>query len=180
MEDRFETTFVVEMSAADAWKVIATGERSSDRWWLPGFDATTEVVSVEEGRRLHTRKIEQPCAGTEIVVTVEASVSDAKVTVVQSGFDPDFLAAALDAIAIGWSHIVADFILYVERGVPGGRHLRPWAMLGCNLEETPTGLEIGAVWGGFAGSCARGTGRRRCAGAGVRRQQSAAGRARSL
>ena len=43
MQDRFETSFVVEMSAADTWSVIATGERSADRWWLPGFEATTEV-----------------------------------------------------------------------------------------------------------------------------------------
>ncbi len=53
-------------------------------------------------------------------------------------------------MTIGWSHIVADVLLYLERGVAGGRHVRPWATLGCNVHETPGGLEIDAVWGGFA------------------------------
>jgi hypothetical protein len=150
MEDRFETTFVVELAADDAWSVIAEGKRAGDRWWLPGYEAEAQVVDVEPGSSLRARKVEPPCEGTEIVVTVEASGSGAKVTVVQSGFGSAFFESALDALTIGWSHIVADFVLYLERGVRGGRHARPWAMLGCNVHESPVGLEVDEVWGGFA------------------------------
>jgi hypothetical protein len=150
MEDRFETTFIVEMAPDRTWKVLAEGERAGGRWWLPGFETEADVLRVDEGHEVHVRKTAQPCAGTEIMVTLEASESGTRVTVVQSGFGREFFEQALDGLTIGWSHIVADVALYLERGVRGGRHARPWAMLGCNVHETGTGLEVGAVWGGFA------------------------------
>jgi hypothetical protein len=91
-----------------------------------------------------------PCEGTEIVVTMEHEPTGTKVTVVQSGFDLDFFAAHLDLLAVGWSHIVADVALFLERGVRGGRHERPWAMLGCTFRTAAAGLEVDDVWGGFA------------------------------
>jgi hypothetical protein len=149
MDDRFEATFVVSTAPADTWAELARGRRSDDRWWLPGFVTTAEVCAVDEGKQLRARKTEQPCAGTEIVVTLEASESGTKVTIVQSGFGA-FFEQALDALTIGWSHIVADFLVYLERGIDGGRHARPWAALGCSLHETAAGLAVDSVWGGFA------------------------------
>jgi hypothetical protein len=150
MDDRFEATFVVSVDADEVWSVLAKGRRSDNTWWLPGFDTVAEVTDVDEGRRLQARKVEQPCAGTEIVVTVEDSATGTTVTVVQSGFGKDFFAQALDALSIGWSFIVADVMVYLELGIDGGRHMRPWAALGCNVHETPAGLVVDAVWGGFA------------------------------
>jgi hypothetical protein len=149
MDDRFEATFVVSTTPGDTWEVLARGRRGDGRWWLPGFVTTAEVCGVDEGKQLHTRKTEQPCAGTEILVTLEASGTGTKVTIVQSGFGA-FFEQALDALTIGWSHIVADFLVYLERGIDGGRHARPWAMLGCNVHETEGGLVADSVWGGFA------------------------------
>ncbi len=150
MDDRFEATLVVRTTRDETWEALARGRRADDMWWLPGFDTVAEVEEVDEGKRVRTRKVEQPCANTEIIVTVEASGSGTKVTVVQSGFGSEFFAQAIDSLTIGWSHIVADVLLYLERGITGGRHARPWAMLGCNVHETPAGLEVDAVWGGFA------------------------------
>lgn len=150
MEDRFEATFVVRTTPDETWEVIAQGRRDDNTWWLPGFEANVEVEDVDDGKRLRGRKVTQPCANTEIVVTVEASESGSTVTIVQSGFGKEFFAQAVDGLTIGWTHIVGDFALYLERGVRGGRHLLPWGSLGCTVHETPAGLEVNGVQGGFA------------------------------
>jgi S1-C subfamily serine protease len=66
------------------------------------------------------------------------------VTVVQSGFGAMF-DQALDGLAIGWEHILADLHLYLETGLRGLRHLRPWAALGCTLTQTASGLRVQEV-----------------------------------
>jgi predicted metalloprotease with PDZ domain len=87
------------------------------------------------------RKDSFPCEGTEIAVTLAATETGTKVTVVQSGFGALF-DEMLDALEIGWSHIVADLALHLERGVRAQRHHRPWATLGCAMRTTAAGLEI--------------------------------------
>jgi hypothetical protein len=150
MEDRFDATFIVRTTPDETWEVLAEGRRDDNTWWLPGFEAKVEVEEVDDGKRLRGRKLTQPCANTEIVVTVEASESGSTVTIVQSGFGTESFARAVDGLTIGWTHIVADFALYLERGVRGGRHLMPWGNLGCSVHETPAGLEVNGVQGGFA------------------------------
>jgi hypothetical protein len=151
MDDRFEATFVVRTTPEETWEVLASGRRDdADGWWLPGFDTVAQPEEVDDGKRLRARKVEQPCANTEIIVTVEASETGTTVTVVQSGFGKEFFAQALDGLSIGWSHIVADFVTYLERGIKGGRHLLPWGTLGCNVHQTPAGIVVDAVFGGFA------------------------------
>lgn len=146
MDDRFETTFVVSVEPEQAWSRLAAGEQP-EGWWLPGFDATVAPFDVVAGRQLRARKESEPCAGTEIAITLEAAATGTKVTVVQSGFGAWF-NEALDALTIGWSHIVADLMLFLERGVQGQRHARPWASLGCGLRETPIGLEVASTYPG--------------------------------
>jgi hypothetical protein len=154
-EDRFQATFSIEATPAAVWRALAdvadggdtsavTGEGPA-HWWLPGFEASGAVLEAKEGLLLRLRKDRQPCAGTEIVVTLEAEGSGTRVTVVQSGFGALF-DIALDALEIGWSHIVADFTLFLRRGVRGERHTMPWATLGCALAETDCGLEVTAVY----------------------------------
>lgn len=159
MEDRFETTFAVQVPVEQVWRSIedrrpeaATGSAEEDakRWWLPGFEASAVELEVEPGRRLRVRKDTQPCEGTEVVVTLEATDTGTRVTVVQSGFGAWF-EAALDSLEIGWSQIVADLVLYLERGIIAARHLLPWAGFGCSVREVTTGLEVVDIYpGGFA------------------------------
>jgi uncharacterized protein YndB with AHSA1/START domain len=150
MEDRFEATFVVELPIDAVWEALARGEQPDGRFWLPGFEAPGERLEVEPARLLRVRKAAEPCAGTEIAIQLEASGSGTRVHVVQSGF-PAAMRAARELFQIGWSQIVADLILYLERGVSARRHVSPWAHPGCGVREVPTGLEVTAVLpGGFA------------------------------
>lgn len=145
MNDRFEATFVVNVPARDAWEAFVREEGSDPaHWWLPGFEATGEEIEVDPGRLLRVRKDTFPCEGTEIAVVLESAETGTKVTLVQSGFGAIF-NEMLEALEVGWSHIVADLAIYLERGVRLQRHLRPWATLGCELRSTAAGLEIGAV-----------------------------------
>jgi hypothetical protein len=150
MDDRFEATFVVRTTPDETWEVLAGGRRADDTWWLPGFDTVAPVEEVDDGKRVRVRKVHEPCANTEIVVTVEAADTGTKVTIVQSGFGTEFFAAAVNELSVGWSHILADFALYLERDVKGGRHMMPWGSLGCTVQPTANGLVVDSVWGGFA------------------------------
>jgi len=144
--DRFETTFTISVPPDVVWKRL--DERDDEgRWRIPAFEGVGEQLEVVPGERLRARKITEPCAGSEIVVVLEHEASGTKVTIAQSGF-PAWFASAADAFAIGWRHIVADLALYLERGVRGGRHTRPWAMLGCSMHETVSGLEVDDVMPG--------------------------------
>ena len=160
MDDRFEATFVVDTPQADVWRRLrdaaplgdqAEGETlsRSARWWLPAFESPADELDRVEGRSVRLKKAAEPCAGTEIAISLEASSGGTKVTVVQSGFGALF-DQMLNALSIGWSHIVADLALFLESGVRGGRHLAPWASLGCTVREVPTGLGVDNVFGGLA------------------------------
>jgi hypothetical protein len=139
MEDGFEATFVVDAPTELVWERLSG--RKDDLWRLPAFEGLGEELHVDPGQRLHVRKVTEPCAGTEIVITLEHAASGTRVTVVQSGFGAMWTFAA-DALAVGWAHIVADLALYLERGVPGARHMRRWGNFGCVFKETALGLEV--------------------------------------
>jgi S1-C subfamily serine protease len=142
MDDRFEAVFAVDAPAGEVWDAFERDDtREPARWWLPGFDSTGEEIEVDPGRFLRVRKDSFPCEGTEIAVTLQATETGTTVTVVQSGFGAIF-DEMLESLEIGWSHIVADLALALQRGVRAGRHQRPWATLGCGLRTTAAGLEI--------------------------------------
>src|SRR5262245_58860353 len=155
MDDRFEATFVVDAPRAEVWQRLREAEAPGPpgpgpgQWWLPAFESPAEELDCDEGRSVRLVKAAQPCAGTEIAVTLEASGGGTKVTVVQSGFGALF-DQMLNALSIGWSHIVADLALYLETGVRGGRHLAPWASIGCSVREIQAGLQVDTVFGGLA------------------------------
>jgi PDZ domain/Activator of Hsp90 ATPase homolog 1-like protein len=144
MNDRFEATFVVHASTEQVWERLST--RKGDLWRLPSFDGLGEEILVEPGQQLHVRKVTEPCAGTEIVITLEHEGSGTKVTVVQSGFGAMWTFAA-DALEVGWRHILADLALYLERGVHGSRHMRRWGNFGCVFKDTDFGLEVVSTMG---------------------------------
>lgn len=150
-DDGFEATFVIRVSAAEAWEHLVAAdagrELEEEQVWLPGFQDVAEVVEVDRGRSLRARKLNQPCAGTEIVVTIEDEERGARITVSQHGFGPGF-GALRPWLATGWPAIVTDLAIVLERGVDPGRHLGRWAALGGDVTETPLGLEVGDVVGG--------------------------------
>lgn len=91
--------------------------------------------------RLRARKAAEPCKDTEIVITMEDADNGTRITIVQTGFGAGF-GQRRKWLDTGWYSILADFVLYFERGVSIGRHVSAWSSIGCDVEETPSGLVI--------------------------------------
>lgn len=143
--DRFEATFVVYIDAHTAWtRLTEQPVESADgsrRLWLPGFDSSATITAYEDGSTLHATKDDEPCAGTNIVVTLADHEHGTQITVVQSGFG-DWMPPLYDVMAVGWRHIVADLTTYLHTGVHARRHLRSWGDLGADVTVDAGGLRI--------------------------------------
>ena len=157
-EDGFETTFVVSIPRDEAWKRLEEAAPVSDmlpppragQWWNPAVEAPADELEVVPGERLRARKAVEPCKGTEIVITMEDADTGTRITFVQTGFGPGF-GEQRPWLESGWWSIRADLFVYFEHGVVPGRHLRPWAGIGCDVTESPGGLTLSNVQpGGFA------------------------------
>ncbi len=164
MKDDFEATFVVDLAPDEVWETLTSRTLEADaggagvHYVLPGFPsfaalplagASCTLIEMEVGRLLRVKKDHEPCAGTEIAVRLEQAETGTRVTVVQSGFGPFLDILGRDAVFGHGHQIMADFRLYIERGltVPG----TVWgANLGARTKQTPVGLEIVAIDGGFA------------------------------
>ncbi|HEX6423653.1 MAG TPA: hypothetical protein VFZ79_09250 [Acidimicrobiales bacterium] len=165
--ERFEATFTLGIDRTTAWRRLtehrvggagagagegpagteAAGAEPPERCWLPGFDATATITDRADGSRLRATKDDEPCRGTDIVVSLTDAEEGTRITVVQSGFG-DWLPARYDLMAIGWRHIVADLQAYLATGVHARRHLRPWGDLGASATPGAGGLRIGRVRAG--------------------------------
>ena len=96
--DRFEASFVVEISREQAWERLAgatpafegLGIPRDGQWWIPGIEAPADELEVRPEELLRTRKAVEPCKGTEIVITVEDADNGTRITIVQTGFGPGF------------------------------------------------------------------------------------------
>ncbi len=110
----------------------------------PGCAAA--VLESEPQKLLRCRKLDLPCAGTEITIRVAPT----RVTLSQQGFG-DVLPREI--LEVHWRQIAADFRLYVEREitVPG----TAWGIaLDAAVRQTPTGLEVTEVGeGGLGARC---------------------------
>jgi hypothetical protein len=157
-DDGFEATFVVGTPRSQAWKLLEEAQPAATwlpgaepgQWWIPGVEGAAEVLEAEPERRLRARKATFPCEGTEIVITMEDADTGTRITFVQTGFGPRF-ESARPWLEAGWWAIRADLAVYFEHGVACGRHLRPWASLGCEVDEGPGGLTVGPIGAdGFA------------------------------
>jgi len=157
-DDGFEATFTVSTPRAKAWELLLAAEPAAEslappgpgQRWIPAIEGAAEELEVVPEERLRTRKVTEPCAGTEIVITFEDDASGTRITVVQTGFGPGF-DIGRPWLAAGWYAILADFVAFFERGVPLGRHLTMWWSIGCDVSETPEGLVVGGVYpDGFA------------------------------
>jgi membrane-associated protease RseP (regulator of RpoE activity) len=151
-DDGFEATFVVGLPRAEAWARLeqaepvesGIGTPREGQWWIPGVEGPIDVEEVVPGERVKGTKALQPCKGTSIVVTLEDDETGTRITFVQSGFGPDF-PTNRPWLEAGWWAIRADLYAYFATGVSLGRHLRPWAGLGCEVQETPGGLVVTSV-----------------------------------
>jgi hypothetical protein len=149
VEDRFVAEFVLEMSIAEVWDQFQK-ENERELSWLSAFPrfpdsvTTGEVVEVNAPRSIRVRKHSEPCKGTEIAVSLEEVDNGTRILVVQSGF-PARVKDSLESFEIGGNQIIADLILYLERGVEISRHGMPWAFPGFTTKEVGTGLQIETV-----------------------------------
>ncbi len=161
MTDDFEKTFVVEIAPADVWQRLIDRTMTVDgqtHYVLPGFPsmeplpidgASCSPIEVEPERLLRLSKDHWPCAGTEIIVELESVESGTKIRVVQSGFGAFIDFAGRDTVFRHGEQIVDDLRLFIERGltVPG----TAWGVsLGAVPRQTPVGLELTRIDGGFA------------------------------
>ena len=126
---------------------------------FPSFDGgggcQASVLLRRPQRQLLAVKEDQPCSGSKIRIDIgpaNASGWPTRVTVAQSEL-PAAMAAMPDAVRAHWQRIVADFRLYLERGVVAPA--TAWgADFGAITEQTPTGLVLAEVGtGGFAQRC---------------------------
>lgn len=148
--DGFEATFRVRIDPGTAWqRLTGTDEPvvTGDHIRLAGFDSMVTVVEADPPGRLRASKDDEPCAGTDIVVTLADDASGTRIHVVQSRFG-DWLPARYDMMSIGWRHIVADLQAYLTTAVHPRRHLRPWGDLGADATATDGGVRIDHVRAG--------------------------------
>ena len=87
-------------------------------------------------------KDDEPCAGTDIVVTLEDEDTGTRVHVTQSF--GDWLPTRYEIMSVGWRYIVADLQTYLATGVHARRHLRPWGDLGAEATAIDGGVSIDA------------------------------------
>ncbi len=154
IDDRYEAEFVLEQPVEQVWGSLAKQKKSDASWGLPGWGTTGSVIEVEAGVRLRVTKDTEPCKDTEIAVSLESVANGTKVLVVQSGF-PVWVKSSLESFTIGGDQIIADLLLYLDRGVVLSRHSMPWAFAGFSAREVGAGLEITAA---FPGSYAENVG----------------------
>jgi hypothetical protein len=152
-DDRFEATFRLRTDRDTAWGRLTSRSADGDDasgLWLPGFDSRVTVVESDPPARLRATKDDEPCAGTDIVVTLEQDGTGTRIHVVQSRFG-DWLPARYEVMSIGWRYIVADLQTYLATGVHARRHLRAWGDLGCAATAADGGVRVERVrTGGLA------------------------------
>ena len=161
MADDFEKTFVVQLAPPEVWTRLVERTIEADgvvHYVLPGFPsmeplpiegASWTPIGVEPEKRLHVKKDHWPCAGSEILIELDSHSTGTRIRVVQSGFGAFLDFAGRDTVFRHGEQIVNDLRLYIERGltVPG----TIWGVsLGAVARETPIGLELARIDGGFA------------------------------
>ena len=161
MDDRLETVWNLEVAHAQLWRRCRLpGPAAADRCRLPGFPSAdgmpgcaAAVLECAPQKLLRCRKLDFPCAGTEIAIRLEpanAAGWPTRVSVSQQGFGG---VLPRDVLEAHWRQIATDFLLYLQREitVPG----TAWGIsLDAAVRQTPAGLEVTHVAeAGLAGRC---------------------------
>jgi hypothetical protein len=144
--DAFEATFRLRIDPEHAWRRLTDNPSKTEAGhvWLPGFDSLVTIVAADAPQRLRVTKDDEPCAGTDIVVTLEDEDTGTRVHVTQSRFG-DWLPTRYEIMSVGWRYIVADLQTYLATGVHARRHLRPWGDLGAEATAIDGGVSIDGV-----------------------------------
>jgi Activator of Hsp90 ATPase homolog 1-like protein len=145
-KDRFHASFRLRIDRDTAWRRLTAnaGPDEAAQLWLPGFDSQVTVVEATAPDRLRATKDDEPCAGTDIVVTLEDADTGTRVHVTQSRFG-DWLPERYEVMSVGWRYIVADLHTYLATGVHARRHLRRWGDLGAEATAVDGGVAIDRV-----------------------------------
>ncbi len=166
MDDQLEFIGNLEVPQAEAWRRCRLpGATAADHCRVPGFPSVdgepgcaAAVLDCMPQKLLRCRKLDMPCAGTEIAIRLgpaNAAGWPTRVTVSQQGFGG---VLPREILQVHWRQIAADFLLYLEREitVPG----TAWGIaLDADVKQTQTGLAItGAAERGLAGRCGLRTG----------------------
>ena len=152
MDDRLEFVANLEVPQAEAWRRCRLpAATAADRCRVPGFPSVdgepgcaAAVLECVPQKLLRCRKLDTPCAGTEIAIRLEpanAAGWPTRVTLSQHGFGG---VLPREVLEVHWRHIAADFLLYLEREitVPG----TAWGIsLDADVRQTPTGLAVSGV-----------------------------------
>jgi hypothetical protein len=144
--DRFEATFRLRIDRQAAWRRLTENATTAEgeHLCLAGFDSQATIVDADPPRRLHASKDEEPCAGTDIVVTLEDDEIGVRIHVVQSRFGA-WLPERYEMMSVGWRYIVADLQTYLATGVHARRHLRPWGDLGADATAIDGGIRVDRI-----------------------------------
>lgn len=157
MSAKYERTFVVAVPVARAWEAF-TDEKEREAWMGTPPDGLFEYVDIKIGDVEPQAKVswthsQDGLDGSyETVVTFEEVSSGTRITMVRSGFgDSEDWEHFAKNTTRGWDENIADFILYLETGVRGGRHFQFGGGLGATMLDSPQGVRIThVVPGGFA------------------------------
>lgn len=146
-EDGFDATFSIQIDRPTAWRRLtetAAEGAGEGHVWLAGFDSAATVLESEPPGRLRVTKDDEPCAGTDIVVTLDDEGTGTRIHVVQSRFG-DWLTERREMMAVGWRHIVSDLQTYLVTGVHARRFLRPFGDLAAVITVADGGLRIDTI-----------------------------------
>lgn len=146
-DDLFEVVFSIQVPRDTAWRRLTetpSAGNAQEQMWLPGFDSSVTVVEADAQNRLRVTKDDEPCAGTNIVVTLEDDSTGTRVHVTQSGFG-DWLDALGEMMEVGWRLIIADLRVYLATGVHARRFLSAWVDLGADTTAADGGVRLDSV-----------------------------------
>ena len=149
VDEHYEANVVVQRSPEDVWELLQE-QRDGELIWLSvwprieGFESAGKVLSIEPMQSIQVHKDAEPCKDSEIILTLRAEGAGTHIQVIQKNV-PDWVKASIDAFVLGGDQIVADLVLYLERGVQICRHTMNWSFIGLVTQEVATGLEVTAV-----------------------------------
>lgn len=159
MSAEYRRTFTVAVPVERAWKAFTDGAERDAWMGAPPeglADAQITVENVDRHRQLSWSQSHEGLEGSfHNTVTFEETTSGTRITMTRSGFgdSEDWLHYATNT-ARGWDESLADFVLYVETGVLGGRHFQFTSGIAATTLQADAGVRItGVVPGGFAEAC---------------------------
>jgi uncharacterized protein YndB with AHSA1/START domain len=147
MSAKYERTFVVAVPVEKAWRAF-TDDAEREAWMGTPPDglepAQISVENVDRHRQLTWSQSHEGLEGSYTnTVTFEETTSGTRITLVRSGFgDSEEWRHYMENTARGWDESLADFALYLETGISGGRHFQFTSGIAATALPSPAGVRI--------------------------------------